>query len=50
MDDDIDAIINESLDDDLAIKDIEEFENSLKNMTGYYILLTTPAKLFLISY
>ncbi len=30
LDDDIDAIINESLKKDLAVKDIEEFENSLK--------------------
>ena len=31
LDDDIDAIIKESLNDELAIKDIEEFENSLKS-------------------
>ena len=30
LDDDIDAIIGESLNDELAIKDIDEFENSLK--------------------
>ena len=30
LDDDIDAIIKESLNEDLAIKDIEEFEDSLK--------------------
>lgn len=30
LDDDIDAIISESLNDELAIKDIDEFENSLK--------------------
>ena len=30
LDDDIDSIINESLGDDLVIKDIEEFDNSLK--------------------
>ena len=30
LDDDIDAIINESLKKDLAVKDIDEFENSLK--------------------
>ena len=30
LEDDIDSIISESLDDDLVIKDIEEFENSLK--------------------
>ena len=29
LDDDIDAIINESLKKDLAVKDIEEFEKSL---------------------
>ncbi len=30
LDDDIDAIINDSLNDELAVKDIVEFENSLK--------------------
>lgn len=30
LDDDIEAVINESLKKDLAVKDIEEFENSLK--------------------
>jgi hypothetical protein len=30
LDDDIDAIINESLEKELAVKDIEEFESSLK--------------------
>ena len=30
LDDDIDAIINDSLNDELAVKDIAEFENSLK--------------------
>lgn len=30
LDDDIDAIINESLEKELAVKDIEEFEDSLK--------------------
>ena len=30
LDDDIDAIIQESLDNELAVKDVEEFEDSLK--------------------
>ena len=45
LDDDIDAIIKESLNDDLAIKDIEEFENSLERYNKVLYLVDNTGEI-----
>ena len=45
LDDDIDAIINDSLNDELAVKDIVEFENSLKKHDNVLYLVDNTGEI-----
>lgn len=50
IDTDVGSLISSALERNLAVKDIDEFENALKNMIKYCIWLTIQAKLYLTNF